>query len=378
MSLGDDAWSTTLTQSSDGTISIVGGHDSNWVTRVDGLESIRRLPESEVTIAEPPAQWLEGYTAGGFRRKLTIEKTSRSDRSLADVPVLVKLTPERFDFANSTPAGTDIRFTAADGVTLLDFERVRHDAQAGEASYWVRVPRIWPHGVNCYVYYRPTPNADLADGAKMWAAKSYRAVLHMDETEGDRLIDATSHERHLARGNRPLNADGKIGGGIGPGTTGDRTDGMLDGSFTLSMWIRLTAHNTTLAAADIPGTSATYAFSLTPDGMLKTWVHNSNSIEEMIGTTVVPLNEWTHVAHAYGAGGGQQTLYVNGVPETSRRAVRVWDGGGRVSFGNFSGMTDEVRLAEGVLTAQRIKTEYLSEQDGLVRYGDREAFTAAP
>ena len=378
MSLGDDAWSTTLTQSSDGTISIVGGHDSNWVTRVDGLESIRRLPESEVTIVEPPAQWLEGYTAGGFRRKLTIEKTSRSDRSLTDVPVLVKLTPERFDFANSTPAGTDIRFTAADGVTLLDFERVRHDAEAGEASYWVRVPRIWPHGVNCYVYYRPTPNADLADGAKMWAAKSYRAVLHMDETEGDRLIDATSHERHLARGNRPLNAEGKVGAGIGPGTTGDRTDGMLDGSFTLSMWIRPTAHNTTLAAADIPGTSATYAFSLTPDGMLKTWVHNSHSIEEMVGTTVVPLNEWTHVAHAYGAGGGQQTLYVNGVPETSRYAARVWGGGGRFFFGNFNGVTDEVRLAEGALTAQRIKTEYLSERDGLVRYGDREAFPAAP
>jgi hypothetical protein len=56
MSLGDDAWSTILTQSSDGTISIVGGHDSNWVTRVDGLESIRRLPESELTIVEPPAE----------------------------------------------------------------------------------------------------------------------------------------------------------------------------------------------------------------------------------------------------------------------------------------------------------------------------------
>jgi hypothetical protein len=41
-------------------------------------------------------------------------------------------------------------------------------------------------------------------------------------------------------------------------------------------------------------------------------------------------------------------------------------------------MTAEVRLADGALTAQRIKTEYLSEQDGLVRYGVREAFTAAP
>ena len=121
---------------------------------------------------------------------------------------------------------------------------------------------------------------------------------------------------------------------------------------------------------------ATYAFSLTPEGTLKTYVHNSHSIEEMIGTSVVPLNEWTHVAHAYGAGVGQ-TLYVNGVPETSCHAARVWNAGGRFFFGDFSGMTDEVRLAEGVLTAQRIKTEYLSERDSLVRYGGRESFQPA-
>ncbi len=58
--------------------------------------------------------------------------------------------------------------------------------------------------------------------------------------------------------------------------------------------------------------------------------------------------------------------------------ARVWGGCGRFFFGNFNGVTDEVRLAEGSLTAQRIKTEYLSERDGLVRYGDREAFPAAP
>ena len=373
MSLGDDAWTTTLTQSRDGKIYIVGGHDSTWVTRVDGLESIRRLPDGVVTIEEPLARWLEGYTAGGFRRKLTVEKVGHLNRSLADVPVLVKLTPERFDFANSTPAGGDIRFTAADGITLLDFVRVRHDAKAGEAFYWVRVPRIWPRGVNFYVYYRPTPNADLASGPKMWAAKGYRAVLHMDETEGATLFDATVHLRQIDRGNRPLKASGKVGTGIGSGTTGDRTDGMLGGSFTLSMWIRPAAYSTTLAGADTPGTSATYELSLTPKGRLKTWVHNSNHIEEMTGTSTVPLNKWTHVAHAYGAG-GTQSLYVNGVQEASRGASSVWNGGSRVYFGNFSGMADEVRLAEGALGGARIKTEYLSESGSLLRYGMREAF----
>ena len=52
MSFGDDAWSTTLTKASDGNVYVVGGHDSTWVTRVDGLETIRRLPESEVVATE--------------------------------------------------------------------------------------------------------------------------------------------------------------------------------------------------------------------------------------------------------------------------------------------------------------------------------------
>ena len=101
------------------------------------------------------------------------------------------------------------------------------------------------------------------------------------------------------------------------------------------MWIRPAAYSTTLAGADIPGTSATYALSLTPNGRLKTWVHNSNQIEEMTGTSTVPLNEWTHVAHAYGAG-GIQSLYVNGVQEASQGANSVWNGGSRFYFGNFS------------------------------------------
>ena len=378
MSLGDDAWSTTLTQSSDGKISIVGGHDSTWVTRVDGLESIRRLPESVVTIEEPPARWLAGYTAGGFRRKLTVEHVAHLNRSLADVPVLVKLTAERFDFSHSTPSGNDIRFTAADGVTLLDFERVRHDAKAREASYWVRVPRIWAHGVNFYVYYRPTPNAGLVSGAKMWAAKSYRAVLHMDEAEGATLFDATANARNLGLGSRTLGATGQIGNGVsGTGGAGDRTEAaMLAGSFTYSAWIKPAANNTSLAYGDIPGTSQTYALSLDASGKVATWLHTGNEILKLTGTTTVPLNQWTHVAHV--VGGGTQAVYVNGVQDASGGSgAGVWYGGGgtrMIPINSFNGIIDEVRLAEGALSPQRIKTEYLSESDSLLRYGMPEAF----
>jgi len=54
MTLGDDAWATTMVKSSDGKVYVVGGHDTTWATRVDGLETIRRLPDN--TVAVTPAQ----------------------------------------------------------------------------------------------------------------------------------------------------------------------------------------------------------------------------------------------------------------------------------------------------------------------------------
>jgi hypothetical protein len=45
-SLGQDCFAATLCQAGDGNTYVVAGHDSTWIVRVDGLESIRRLPET--------------------------------------------------------------------------------------------------------------------------------------------------------------------------------------------------------------------------------------------------------------------------------------------------------------------------------------------
>jgi len=381
MSLGDDAWATTMTQSNDGNVYIVGGHDSTWITRVEGLETIRRLPEREVSIAEETAQWLDQYKDGG-RQRLSVKKVAGMMASVTDVPVLVTLTSERFDFAKSTPAGSDIRFTAADGVTLLEFERVRHDAKAGEAIYWVRLPRVWAHGVNFYVYSRTTSNTDLSAAARMWPAATCRAVLHMDESSGDRLHDATSNARHVVLGGRTLNATGQIGlGSGGMASAGDLPGtAMLAGSFTYSAWIKPAAYNTQIAYQDTPGTSQTYTLSLDASGKVATWHHTGNEVVTLTGATAVPLNQWTHVAHVLG--GGTQTVYLNGVQDASGGAgAGVWYGGGgtrMIPISGFNGTIDEGRLVNGALSGPRIMMEYLSEHDNLLRYGEREDFNANP
>jgi hypothetical protein len=47
--LGQDCFHATINQSANG-IFVVAGHDATFLVRVDGLESIRRLPEQKITV----------------------------------------------------------------------------------------------------------------------------------------------------------------------------------------------------------------------------------------------------------------------------------------------------------------------------------------
>ena len=57
--------------------------------------------------------------------KITIDNT-KIDTALTDFPVLVALDAGNFNFAHAQADGDDIRFTTADNVTLLKYEREYH------------------------------------------------------------------------------------------------------------------------------------------------------------------------------------------------------------------------------------------------------------
>jgi len=157
------------------------------------------------------AGWLYGYAGGGFREKLTVTNRAHLAADLADAQVAVHLA---LDSAHTTPDGSDIRFTAGDGETLLDFDRERH--VVGEQLYWVKLPKVKAaEDTEFYVYFRPTPNGDFASGARTWPDSGYRAVLHMAETNGTTLYDSSASPTNITLGTRTLNAAGKVGLGTG-------------------------------------------------------------------------------------------------------------------------------------------------------------------
>ena len=76
-----------------------------------------------------------GPTRGAYGLSLVADcALGEVDAELTNFPVLVRLDSGNFDFALARTDGHDIRFTAADGQTLLSYERERHDPAGEEVS----------------------------------------------------------------------------------------------------------------------------------------------------------------------------------------------------------------------------------------------------
>jgi hypothetical protein len=101
--------------------------------------------------------------------------------------VIVPSTSDLFTVGKSD--GADVRFTSADGKTLLDFEREVHDDTNSIAVYHVKVPLVSStSNTEIYLYYGNASATDASSPASVWDS-DYVLVMHMDGS----LEDSTSN-----------------------------------------------------------------------------------------------------------------------------------------------------------------------------------------
>ena len=104
--------------------------------------------------------WLSGWS---YRRAITIAEQSGS--TLTDYQVRIELNSSNFDFSKANADGSDIRFTADDGETLLSYYIEKWDSTNEEAIIWVKVPSIPANGdVTIYMYYGNSSAVSESDG----------------------------------------------------------------------------------------------------------------------------------------------------------------------------------------------------------------------
>ncbi|RPI54594.1 MAG: DUF2341 domain-containing protein, partial [Chloroflexi bacterium] len=104
-----------------------------------------------VPLATADVSQADWYDAGwAYRRLVTV---SAACGEVTDYQVQVRLD-STFNFANAQPDGGDVRFTAADGVTVLPFWIETWDASGQTAILWVKVPTLPASGsTTLYLYY---------------------------------------------------------------------------------------------------------------------------------------------------------------------------------------------------------------------------------
>ncbi|MBO8180274.1 MAG: DUF2341 domain-containing protein [Archaeoglobus sp.] len=98
--------------------------------------------------------WLSGWT---HRRGITI--TEQSGSTLTDYQVRIELNSSNFDFAKANADGSDIRFTADDGETLLPYWIKKWPSQP-YIKTWIKVPSIPAGGSTTIKVYYGNPNAE--------------------------------------------------------------------------------------------------------------------------------------------------------------------------------------------------------------------------
>ncbi len=90
-----------------------------------------------------------------YRRSIGISNAGGTELTDYQVRVVLDST---FNFPSVNGDGSDLRVTAADGVTVVPFWIETWDPGAGQGSMWVKVPSIPAGGTTIFVYYgNPEP-----------------------------------------------------------------------------------------------------------------------------------------------------------------------------------------------------------------------------
>lgn len=315
--------------------------------------------------------WLAGYY---YRVPITIVNTNRSAETLTAFPVNVMFAANTAIGALVTPAGTDWRFTAADGTTLLNFERVSHVVTAGAltAEFWVAA--TLDKDTNQVTIYGYFGKANQTDGSSTSAwLSSYKSVVHFGTASSLLLTDSLA-------GMTLSSADATAGSGVISGAVSLNgssayvaapKQSWLDfgtGDFSISLWVNCTSYPTTYSTTLVslgygangapPYYYTGWSVLLTSSGTLLFYRYDGSEVAITIKATAIGTGGWHHVLVSRDS--GTLTVTVDGTQtysaanSTSYNSVNT----DNLIFGRFisgtgpqtkylNGSIDEVRIASG-------------------------------
>jgi len=344
-----------------------------------------------VKMKSPPRLWLAGLALLAFtatahaaaawwndewtlRKRIVLDPAAAGpgfSEAVGPVPVLVRLFDGNFHFANAQPDGSDLRFVAEDGKTVLSHHFEKIDPLLNEAFVWVKVPELKPGAQTViWLYYGNTSGkAGKGEDAKGTYDENTVLVYHFGE-HGQPAYDATGNGHNAQNAGQA--ADGAMIG------TGLRLDGhsgvqlpaapalatMDGGMLTWSAWVKYAAPQPNAVFFSRQDGGRLFVVGMDNGGPFFQVSSGGAAVRSPAGAPLT-AGSWSHLAVV--ASGTQVTLYVNGdsyaaasttLPALSSAALI---GGEAAGGAGFKGELDELVIAKVARSASAIKVAALSQ-----------------
>lgn len=302
---------------------------------------------------------------------------------------------------NARSDGHDIIFTAADGVTPLNFERKLWDDGTGQLITWIKTDLSSSTDNFIYMYYgNSTHSADLSTTTGVWDS-SYVGVWHMDEPptgSTDDIKDSSGNDHHMTSYNmdsskRVVTDTGYAYEFDGSGDYLEDTDGenYINGlsNFTVELWLKSDVTNSDrgFIIGEAPAGNDSF-FTLRYDAaganngnaytsLVKGAITITGPIEKQYESSEgVQTTNWQHLVFRW-TSGGQYEVFVNGVYDTytfnspagtgtTQGADRLRIGQGGKDIGTtlgWDGLIDEVRISNVYRTDAFVQTAYNNQSN---------------
>lgn len=330
----------------------------------------------------------------GHRFHITLDEAMVSgNSSLYNVPVLIDVTDTALRPQNQgglllSPQGNDIRFTAGDGTTLLNFQVEQYIPGLGRLLAWVQVSELKANEDTELFLYVQNQNLINTPGSSTatWPSP-YMAVWHLNESPGGAptaMTDYTGNGK-TATTQGGMNTNSTISGKIGNGLTFNGSNQYLrvephsslnlvnNGDYSLTAWVR-----TNSSPGNFRGIfhqengSGTGRMILGLEPGNNSTCNAANTYYSNVGNQATCSGQtyngaWQHLAITVRENGSTDTvrIYVNGVlAETTVRNSETnnnarWRLGGALQVNrHWTGDLDELRFLNVLLSPDRIMTEY--------------------
>jgi uncharacterized repeat protein (TIGR01451 family) len=166
---------------------------------------------SPVALSETTTTNTAMLGAWKYRQQITIAhtKVGNGTNDQVNFPVLIDITNASLA-SHAKSDGSDIFFTASDGVTVLAYEREQYTTSTGTLVAWIGVPLL-SHTTDTvlYMYYGNSSAADLQNKTNVWDS-NFKLVYHLGDA-GPTAFDSTANANNGTATGAAFGSAGQIG-----------------------------------------------------------------------------------------------------------------------------------------------------------------------